>query len=65
MSVTARPETWVCGRSLDGIVGSNPAGCVFVSCECSGLSCRGLYVGPITGPESISNKSRSVKKYIK
>jgi len=25
-SVSARPNVWVCGRSLAGIVGSNPAG---------------------------------------
>ena len=25
ISVTARPTAWVCGRSLAGIVGSNPA----------------------------------------
>jgi hypothetical protein len=29
--VTARSKAWVCGRSLTGIVGSNPAGSVDVS----------------------------------
>ena len=29
---------WVCGRSLAGIAGSNPAGSMNVSCECYVLS---------------------------
>jgi hypothetical protein len=36
--VAARSEAWVCGRSLAGITGSNPAGdmdgCLFVSVVC-------------------------------
>jgi hypothetical protein len=45
--VTARSKAWVCGRSLAGIVGSNPAG---DSCVCV-LSSRGLCVGLIIRPE--------------
>ena len=51
--------TWLCrspwrrGRSLAGIVLSNPAGGIDVSfsCECCVLSGRGLCVGLITRPE--------------
>jgi hypothetical protein len=33
--VAARFMVWVCGRSLAGTVGSNPARAwIFVSCEC-------------------------------
>jgi hypothetical protein len=49
--VAARSKAWVCGRSLAGIVGSNPAGAwMSVSCECC-VSGKGLRVGPITRPE--------------
>jgi hypothetical protein len=41
----------VCGRSLAGTAGSNPAGRMDVSCEHCELSGRGLCVWPITGPE--------------
>jgi hypothetical protein len=34
----ARSKAWVCGRSLAGIVGSNPAGGMDVCCECCVLS---------------------------
>ena len=48
----ARSKAWVCGRSLAGIVGSNPPGAwMSVSCECSVLSGRGFCVGLITRPE--------------
>jgi hypothetical protein len=41
--VTARSKTWVCGRSLAGSVGSNPAGAwMSVSCGCCVLSGKGL-----------------------
>jgi hypothetical protein len=37
--VAARYKEWVCGRSLAGIVGSNPAGVwMSASCECCVLS---------------------------
>ena len=50
--VAARYEAWVCGRSLAGIVGSNPTGAwISVSCDCGVLSGRGLRVGLITRPE--------------
>jgi hypothetical protein len=49
--VAARSKAWVCGRSLAGIVGLNPSGGMFVSCECSVLSSRGFCVGLITYPE--------------
>ena len=44
--VAARSEAWVCGRSLAGIVGSNPAGGMDVSREryvFSGSLCVGLF----------------------
>ena len=45
-------KAWVCGLSLAGIVGSNPAevvaACLLESCELSG---RRLCVGLITRPE--------------
>jgi hypothetical protein len=46
-------RTWrVCGRSLAGIAGSNPAGgWMSVSCECCLLSGKGLCDGPIPRPE--------------
>jgi hypothetical protein len=50
--VVARSKAWFCGRSLAGIVGSNPAGGrTFVCCECCVLSGRGLYDELITRPE--------------
>jgi hypothetical protein len=52
MPVAARSKAWVCGRSLAGKVGSNPAGAwMSGSCECCVLSGRGLCVGLITRPE--------------
>jgi len=44
-------KAWVCGRSLAGIVDSNPAGGVDVCRECCVLSGRGLCVGLVTRPE--------------
>jgi len=51
--VATLSKVWVCGRSLDGIAGSNPAGgaWIFVFCECCMLSVIGLCDGPITRPE--------------
>jgi hypothetical protein len=49
--VTARSKAWVCGRSLAGIVGSNPTGGMDVCRECCVLSGRGLCVRLITRPE--------------
>jgi len=51
--VAARSKAWVCGRSLAGIVGSNPTGGIDVSlsCECYVLSGRGLCESPITHTE--------------
>ena len=35
LPVAARSKVWVCGRSLAGIMGSNPVGAwMSVSCEC-------------------------------
>jgi len=31
--MAARSKAWVCGRSLAGLVGSNPAGGIDVCCE--------------------------------
>jgi hypothetical protein len=40
---SARAKAWICGRSLAGIVGSNPSGGMDVSCVLSGRSlCDGL-----------------------
>jgi hypothetical protein len=57
-SYTWRRYWWSCsGRRrsgaarLPGIAGSNPAGCMDVSCECCALSGRGLCNGPISRPE--------------
>jgi hypothetical protein len=51
--VAALSKAWVYGRSLVGIVGSNPAGAwMSVSCECCVLSGRGLCDGLIPRPES-------------
>jgi hypothetical protein len=41
--VAASSKAWVCGRSLAGIAGSNPAGAwIFVSCELFVVSYRSL-----------------------
>jgi hypothetical protein len=50
--VNAQSKAWVCGHSLAGIVGSNPAelGMSFSS-QCWVLSGRGHYDGLITRPE--------------
>ena len=50
--VVARSKAWVCGRSLAGIVGSNPAGGMDVSLV-SVVSCtgNGLCDGQIHRPE--------------
>jgi len=50
-SHAARSKVSVCGRSLAGIAGSNPAGGMDVCCECCVLSGRGLCDGLITRPE--------------
>ena len=49
--VAARSKAWVRGRSLAGIVVSNPAGGMDVCCGCCVLSGRGLCDGLITRPE--------------
>jgi len=49
--VAARSNAYVCDRSPAEIVGSNPAGGIVVSCECYGLSGRGVCVGLITRQE--------------
>jgi hypothetical protein len=50
--VTARSESWFCGRSFPGIGGSIPAGDMDVfQCECCVLSGRGLCYVPNTRPE--------------
>jgi len=48
--VAARSKAWVCGRLLAGIVGSNPAGGMDVSCECYVLLGRVLFDGPTPSP---------------
>jgi hypothetical protein len=49
--MAARSKAWVCGRSLAGIAGSNPAGGMHVCREYCVLSGRGLCYGLITRPE--------------
>jgi hypothetical protein len=49
--VAARSRAWVCGRTLAGIVSSNPTRGMDVSCECYVLSGRGLCDGPIPRQE--------------
>jgi len=50
--VAARSKAWVCGRSLAGVAGSNPArDWMFVCCECCVLSGVGFCVELITRPE--------------
>ena len=44
----ARSKAWVYGRSLAGIVGSNPTDDMVVCVECYVLSARGLCDGLIT-----------------
>jgi len=48
VSMVGRFNMWVCGRSLDGIAGANPAGGMNVCYECCVLSGRGLCIGLIT-----------------
>jgi hypothetical protein len=47
----AHSKEWVCGRSLGGIVDSNPAWSTDVCYGCCVLSGKGLCVGMITRPE--------------
>jgi hypothetical protein len=49
--VAARSKAWVCGCSLTGIVGSNPAEDMDVSCECCVLLGRGLCDELVPRPE--------------
>jgi hypothetical protein len=49
--VAVRSKAWVYGRSLAGIVGSNPTGGMDVCCECCVLSGSGLCDGLATRPE--------------
>jgi hypothetical protein len=49
--VAARSTAWIYGRSLAGIVDSNLAEGMNVSCECCVLTGRDLCDGPITRPE--------------
>jgi hypothetical protein len=50
--VAAHSKAWVCGRSVVGITGSNPAGAwMSVSCECCVLPGRGPCVELITLPK--------------
>ena len=51
--VAARSKAWVCGRTLAGIVGSNPAGGMDVCFlwVLRVMSGRGLCDGPTTRPE--------------
>jgi len=51
MPIPVAARSKVCGRSLAGIVGSNPTGGMDICCECYVLSGRGLCVGLITRPE--------------
>jgi len=60
--VAARSRAWVCGRSLDGIAGSNPAGDMVVSWNCCVFSDRGVSQssGGVSGCDFVtSTMSRS------
>ena len=46
--LVSRSKAWVCGRSLAGIAGSNPAGSMDECCECCVFSGGGLCDGLIT-----------------
>jgi hypothetical protein len=46
-----RSKAWICGTSLVGIVGLNPAGAMDVCRECFVLLGRGLCDGLIARPE--------------
>jgi hypothetical protein len=48
--LAAHSKARVCGRSLGGIVDSNPAEGTDICCECCVLSGRGICVGLITSP---------------
>ena len=50
--VAARSKARVCGRSIAGIAGSNPAGSIDICVgECCVLSERSICDGPIVHPE--------------
>jgi hypothetical protein len=51
--VVARSKTWVCGCSLTGIEGSNPAGVIdiFLLWELCAVSCKDFSDGPINCAE--------------
>jgi len=50
--VASQSKAWVCGRSLAGILDSNPAGSwMYTSCDYCLSSGRGICVGLITRPE--------------
>jgi len=51
VTVAARSKTSVCGCSLAGTTGLNPAGGIDACHECRVLSSRGLCDGLITRPE--------------
>jgi len=53
VSVAAQSKAWVCGRSVAGIAGPNPAGCMnmFFLRVLRVFSGRGLCDEPITRPE--------------
>jgi hypothetical protein len=43
ITVVARSKAWVCGRSISGILGSNPTGrMIYISCELCVVSYRYL-----------------------
>jgi hypothetical protein len=45
LALAARIKSWFCGQSLTGVLCSNPAGGMDVSCECCVLSVSGLSDG--------------------
>ena len=58
--MAARSKALVCGRSLAGIVGSNPTGGMDVCFECCVLSDRRLCEEVVTRPEESADCDASL-----
>jgi hypothetical protein len=60
--VAAPSKAWVCGRSLPGIAGFNPAGGMDVSCESCVLSGRDLWSATECGVSECDREALTVKR---